>query len=97
VPPQEVRVPVFLTGLVTRLDGFDFCMDGATYGLRTHQGPARLKPTNEETQGFLERVANTRLRVTVAGYPSWGAECNYVSVYYAAPSEETVKSLGISL
>lgn len=91
----EVVVPVVLSGIVSRLDGIDFCMDGAKFRLQTMAGPARLKPANAEVNNFLERVAGTRLRVTIAGYPVVGPECSYISTYYAAPSQDVAKSLGI--
>jgi hypothetical protein len=69
ITSQEFRVPVFLTGIVNKLEGIDFCMDGATHGLQTLLGLARLRPSNEEADGFLDHVSGTRLRVTVAGYP----------------------------
>jgi len=71
-------------------------MDGATHRLQTILGPARLKSGNAEVQKFLDQVAGKKLRVAVAGYPIAGPECTYIRVYYAAPSHDAVKLLGIN-
>jgi hypothetical protein len=91
---QEIQVPVFLSGIVAKIEGVDICMDGATHRLQTLLGPARLKPSNDEVRAILDRVSGKRLRVTVAGYPVWGPECGYLRTYYAAPSEEASERLG---
>ena len=94
---SQVSVPVFITGIITRSDGFDFCMDGADFRIVSMLGPARLKPSNNETREFLDRVAGTRARVVVAGYPTLGPECSYLKVYYAAPATDTVAALNIAM
>ena len=91
----HLRVPVFLSGIVLKIEGPDFCMDGATHILQTILGPYRLKTDNPDVLHFLNRVAGTRLRVTIAGYPVWGPECSHINVYYAAPSHETLERLGL--
>jgi hypothetical protein len=92
----QVEVPVFLSGIVSRPEGVDFCMDGATHRLQTILGAARLKPGNAEVHKFLDQVAGKKLRVAVAGYPVAGPECTYIRVYYAAPSHDALKLLGIN-
>lgn len=91
----EIRVPTFLSGIVTKLEGIGFCMDGATHQLQTINGPARLKTSNPEVQKFLDGVSGKRARVTIAGYPVWGPECGYIDVYYAALTRDAIKALGV--
>ncbi|HLM60405.1 MAG TPA: hypothetical protein VK308_06365 [Pyrinomonadaceae bacterium] len=91
----QVQVPVFLSGLVSKITGVDFCMDGATHRLETIVGMARLKAGNEDVQKFLDEVSGTRQRVAVAGYPVWGPECVYIRVSHAAPAEELIAQIGM--
>ncbi|HEX8396260.1 MAG TPA: hypothetical protein VF644_02360 [Pyrinomonadaceae bacterium] len=91
----QVQVPVFLSGLVSKITGVDICMDGATHRLETILETARLKAGNDEVQKFLDEVSGSRQRVSIAGYPVWGPECVYIRVYHAAPLEETAARLGI--
>jgi hypothetical protein len=93
---NEIKVPTFLTGIVSKDTGVDFCMDGAVFRLHTMAGILRIKPSNAETTRNLERYAGTRLRVTVGGYPVVGPECQYVAVYYAQPAEDLLKKLGLT-
>ena len=88
-------LPIILTGIVSQLQ-FDYCMDGATHVLQTIAGPARLKAAKPEILAFLTRVAGTRLRVTIGGFPVTGPECSHVEVYYAAPSQETADKLQLA-
>ncbi|HWN97187.1 MAG TPA: hypothetical protein VNT99_19305 [Methylomirabilota bacterium] len=89
----EVQVPVFITGIITKNDGVDFCMDGANYKLHNYQGEVRLKARNPQAEKQLKKFAGRRIRVTVGGYWVWGPECSYVSVYYAEPATDVVKAL----
>jgi hypothetical protein len=91
---HEIQVPVFLSGTVTKNDGVDFCMDGASFKLQTVPGSVRLKPANPEVKKYLDSVAGKKgLRVVIAGYPTWGPEGGYISVYDARPIEDVVKAL----
>jgi hypothetical protein len=93
----EIRVPVVMSGIVATLQGIDFCMDGAMYQLQTINGPARLKTDKPEVQKFLDNASGKRLRVTIVGYPVWGPECGHVDVFYAAPTQDAVRALGLTL
>jgi hypothetical protein len=80
------EVPSFRSGLVRRLHGPDFCMDGAKYLLSSvHQEDLRLRPTNEEADAILDRLAGSRQDVTVAGYFRF-VECLVMDVYAAWPT-----------
>ena len=91
----QVEVPVFLSGLVFKLTGVDFCMDGATHLLETFLGRVRLKAGNDEARKVLDEYSGTGRRVMIAGYRVWGPECEYIRVYHAAPVEDAVKRLGV--
>jgi hypothetical protein len=93
----EIRVPVVLSGIVSKLQGIDFCMDGATYQLQTINGPIRLKTDKPEVQKFLDSVSGRRSRVTIAGYPVWGPECGHIDVYYASLTDDAIRALGLTL
>ncbi len=89
--------PLFLTGIIVKLDGVDFCMDGATFSIHSIAGPTRLKSDNAEVSQFLAKAAGTRLRVTVGGFAVWGPECGHLNVFYAAPSHEVAAKLGLKI
>lgn len=91
----EIEVPVFLSGLVFKLTGVDFCMDGATHLLETFLGRVRLKASNNAAREVLDEYSGTGQRVMIAGYRVWGPECEYVRVYHATPVEDAVKQLGV--
>lgn len=90
----DIQVPVFLTGIILR-EEISFCMDGANYRIRTLLGEARLKGANKDAEAFLDKVAGTRQRIAIAGYPAWGPECSYINVYYADFALEAMKRLGV--
>jgi hypothetical protein len=78
---------VILLGIVSRVE-VDFCQDGAQFLLHSTLHTARLLPTTDESREFLEHVAGSRQRVSVAGYPRQSAECHYLAVYYVGPADQ---------
>jgi hypothetical protein len=91
----DVRVPVFLTGIVVS-EGVSYCMDGADYRIKTLVGEARLKPATPKVEEFLHKVVGKRTRVTIGGFPSWGPECSYINTVYAEPAHRTMERLEFS-
>lgn len=89
----SAEVPVILLGIVSRIE-VDYCQDGARFQLHSASQTARLLPTNKEAADFLERVAGSRQRVSVAGYPRQSAECHYLAVYYAGSPERVLDTIG---
>lgn len=90
----DVQIEISLTGIIQKT-GTSFCMDGAKYQIRhfvsggpggQRQVTTRLMTSNAEAEAFLKKVAGSRQRVTVTGYPHQGVECPYLSVYYAGPA-----------
>ena len=69
-------------------------MDGATHLIHTVTGATRLMGRNDATTKALDGVADGKTQVMVMGYPTWGAECMYVSVYNVALVSEVNKVLG---
>jgi hypothetical protein len=92
---REIQVPVILSGIISRIEGPDIYMDGASHVIITVAGNSRLVARNPEALEFLNKVSGTRLRVTVIGYPVNGPECTYISVFYASPTDNVVHALGI--
>ncbi len=90
-PEAELRVPLFLTGIVED-EGIGYCRDGATHRLLYindcgFQSSLRLKAQNGEAGNVLRQVSGSRQSVSVAGYLRTGIEhgCEYLSTYYAGP------------
>lgn len=90
----EIQVPTGLSGVVTKLEGVSFCMDGATHLIHTVTGATRLKGRNDATTKALDQVADGKTQVMVMGYPTIGPECMYVAVYNVALVSEVNKVLG---
>lgn len=74
-----------VTGIVTKLEGVDFCMDGATHLLHSRGGTHRLSAANDEVKAALEKVAGRRMRVTVHGEVVPGPECAHINVRRVEP------------
>ena len=92
----QIDVPVFITGIIQKIE-VDICMeDGVTHQIKSLTGTVRLKAASKEVAARLKKYAGKRLRVTIAGYPVWSVECMYLSTYYAGPSEELAKLLNIN-
>jgi hypothetical protein len=99
---KPIKVPTFLTGVLSRVEGVSYCMDGADYSLQTMAGAVRVKAGNAGTGERLGQDAGRRRRVTVGGYPIVGPEpgCNCLTAYYAAPAIElhqAIKGEGAAL
>jgi|GEM_PF-6784139 len=98
---DELRVPVamFLSGIVTKLEGVSFCLDGATHLMHTitANGPQaqRLTTSNQAIKNELHRVAGTRLRVTVVGHFVYGPECHHFDAVFLKETVELAKQLGV--
>ena len=90
----EIQVPTGLSGVVTKLEGVSFCMDGATHIIHTITGASRLKGRNDATAKALDGIADGKTQVMVMGYPTWGPECMYVSVYSVSLVSEVNEVLG---
>jgi len=90
----EIQVPVGLSGVVTANVAVGICTDGATHLLHTPTGACRLKGRNEATIRALDGYADGKTQIMVMGYPAWGPECMYVSVYSVALVSEVNKVLG---
>lgn len=84
--------PTAQSGVVTKLTEVGFCMDGATHLIHTITGATRLKGLDEGVAKLLDKVADGKTHVMVMGYPAWGSECMYVSVYRVALTEEVGKA-----
>jgi len=78
----EIQVPTSLSGIITSLQQFGYCMDGGTHLIHTPLGIYRLKGRNADAAKALETAADKKEKVTVMGYPVVGAECSYISVYH---------------
>ena len=90
----EIQVPVGLSGVLTKSEGVSFCMDGATHLLHTVTGATRLKGRNDATAIELDSCVDGCTQVMVMGYPIWGPECLYVSVYSVALVSDVNRVLG---
>jgi hypothetical protein len=89
----EVQVPTGLSGVVKKLEGVSFCMDGATHIIHTVTGATRLRGRNDATAKALNDVADGKTQVMAMGYPTWGPECMHVSVYSVSLVSEVNKVL----
>lgn len=89
----EIQVPTGLSGVVTKHEGVSFCMDGATHLIHTVTGATRLKGRNEATTKALDGIADGKTQVMAMGYPTWGPECMYVSVYNVSLISDVNKAL----
>jgi hypothetical protein len=98
---KEVLVLRFLSGIVTKLEGVDFCMDGASHLLHTItvMGPqtVRLATADPTVKKELDRVAGTRKRVTVAGHFVYGPECHHFKVYYLKLTDDLAAEIGLKI
>lgn len=90
----EIQVPMGLSGVVKKLEGVSFCMDGATHIIHTVTGATRLKGRDDATTKTLDGVADGKTQVMVMGYPTLGPECMHVSVYNVSLVSEVNKVLG---
>jgi hypothetical protein len=91
----ETRSPVILTGIVTRIEGFDFCMDGAAHFLNGLHFKERLVSSDSALKRKLEEVAGTRQPVIVSGFHVLGPECIHLEVRYIGPASDAAKILGV--
>jgi len=89
----ELPPVVFLSGIVTKLGEPGICMDGATHLIHTVTGSDRLVATTSPLKAELDRVAGTRLRVTVVGIFIFGPECRHFNVHFMAPMNNVVEML----
>jgi hypothetical protein len=89
----EIQVPTFISGIISKLTGPDYCMDGATHVIRSMNGVTRLKGNRSQVTAQLNKFAGKRIRVTVAGYPVFGPECSHLNVYYAAPTQDIMQKI----
>ena len=94
---HEIQVPIGLSGVVSKLIGANYCMDGsaqklhvvsATHLLHTVTGATRLKGQSREAAEALASVEDGETHVMVMGYQTWGVECMYIAVYHVALVEE---------
>lgn len=86
--PDQVELPVAISGVVSRLGGIDFCMDGATHLIHTPNGATRLKGRDDKISGILDKHADGKTRLLVMGYFAWGPECKHLIVYHVALASE---------
>jgi hypothetical protein len=91
----EIQIEISLTGIIEKTSDVSICMDGALYQIKhvivgkdgsSHAVATRIISKQKQVNDFLQRVAGTRQRVTVTGYPTMGAECPYLNAYYAGPA-----------
>ena len=86
--------PTALSGVVTKLQGVAFCLDGASHLIHTITGATRLKGQDDGVAELLDKVADGQTHVMVMGAPAWAAECLYVAVHRVALTEEVSKTFG---
>jgi hypothetical protein len=89
---HEDRAPTVLTGVVQPA-GIGFCMDGATHLLHHGMGATRLKARTAQAYSALVDNEDGANRVILAGYPTWGPECMYLSVYQVLLAESIYRVL----
>ena len=91
----EIQIEISLTGIIEKTPDVSICMDGALYQIKhvvvgkngsSNSVATRIISKQKEVNDFLHRVAGTRQRVVVTGYPAMGAECPYLGAYYAGPA-----------
>jgi pentose-5-phosphate-3-epimerase len=89
------QIEISLTGVIEKTPDVSICMDGGLYQIKhvivgkdgsSHSVATRIISKQKQVNDFLQRVAGTRQRVVVTGYPTMGAECPYLNVYYAGPA-----------
>jgi len=91
----EIQIEISLTGIIEKTSDVSICMDGALYQIKhvivgkdssSHSVATRIISKQKQVNDFLHRVAGTRQRVVVTGYPAMEAECPYLNAYYAGPA-----------
>jgi len=91
----EIQIEISLIGIIEKTSDVSICMDGALYQIKhvivgkdssSHSVATRIISKQKEVNDFLHRVAGTRQRVVVTGYPAMGTECPYLDAYYAGPA-----------
>ena len=87
----DIQVPTALSGVVTKLAGMSFCMDGATNMIHSSIGSFRLKGSNPEASKALALVEDGKQKVTVMANPVLGPECMYLSVYDVIELAEAIR------
>jgi hypothetical protein len=93
---NDIQIPTALTGIVAKFEGVDFCMDGAAYLIHTTTGATRLKGRSADAENALSQAADKKTKVTVMGYPEWGPECMYVSVYDVSSAKNPIEYIVIA-
>lgn len=86
--PDDIQLPTALSGVITKLEGVSFCMDGATHLIHTLTGATRLKGRDGKVTSILAKHADGKTHLMVMGYPTWGSECKHLSVYHVALAKE---------
>ena len=92
--PNEVQVPVGISGFLSKAGEIGFCMDGATHMIHSPTGATRLKARNENADDQLRHYEDGTTMVTVMGFQVLGPECTYVFVYNVQPTEQAIKLAG---
>ena len=91
----EIQIEISLTGIIQKTSDVSICMDGALYQIKhvivgkdgsSQSVATRIISKQKQVNDFLQRVAGTRQRAVVTGYPTMGAECPYLNAYYAGPA-----------
>lgn len=91
----EIQIPTGISGVVTRLEGVSFCMDGASHMLHTVTGATRLKGRSDAITKTLDGISDGETQVMVMGYITRGPECIHVSVYNVSLVSEVNRVLSV--
>lgn len=74
------KEPTVISGVITKLEGVDFCMDGVTHILHSVIGITRIAGANRTTIKQIGDFADGKTKVMVTGHYIQGAECIHLSV-----------------